>query len=219
MLDEFIVERSISVGPKDVVIVVVPFWVSSKELIDTWSEKYHIRSIATKINAANFYSTNHYEITEYILTYATPGYSQSIILDTYSEDEVTISRMKNILWRYNQTAKVYRVINNSISAGVAKDILTNNRFNSELEVFNRQKYAVYYDFGDLSRFQVHFIEFKLPVRAKTSFEAVAAQDGYLYNKEDLDRQLEVQRNEALNSKDDLLKILFAITETITRRNR
>jgi len=219
MLEEFIAERSIPKGAAHLVIVVMPFWLSSREILESWSEKYHVRSVLTKINAANFYATSHYELTEHTLTYCTPGFSQSVVLDTFIEDEQQVNRMKNILWRYNQTGKVYRVVNNSIAAGVAKDLLTSNRYSSELEIFNRQKYSVYYDFGDITRFQLHFVEFRLPIRAKQGFERVAQHDGYLYNQEELDRQLEVQRTEAQTSKDDLLQILFSITETITRRNR
>lgn len=201
MLDEFIAERSIPKGPSHLVIVVAPFWVSPRELLESWTEKYHIRSVVTKINAANFYATKHSELTEYTLTYCTPGFSQSVVLDTYSEEEKDVSRMKNILWRFNRVGKVYRVINNSIAAGVAKDILTNNRYRGELESFNRQKHAVYYDFGELSRFQLHFLEFKLPLRAQQGFAKAYDHDGYLYSQEELDNQLETQRAESEQSKD------------------
>lgn len=219
MLEEFIADRKIPRGASHLVIAVVPFWLSSRELLESWQERYHIRSVLTKINAANFYATKHRELTEYTLTHCTPGYCQSIVLDTYSEDELQVARMKSILWKYNAAAKVYRVINNSIAAGVAKDLLLNNRYSSELESFNRQKYAVYYDFGDIARFQLHFVEFKLPLKAKEGFERVAERDGYLYSQEDFDRQLEAQRKEAETSKDDLLQVLFSITEIIARRNR
>lgn len=83
MLEEFIADRKIPQGAAHLIIVVVPFWLSSRELLEGWSEKYHIRSVMTKINAANFYATSHRELTEYTLTYCTPGYSQSVVLDTY----------------------------------------------------------------------------------------------------------------------------------------
>lgn len=80
-----------------------------------------------------------------------------------------ISHVRNVLWRYSSTSKIYRIVNNSIMTGVAKDVLTNDKYTSEIEAFNRQKYAIFYDFGDMNRYQIKFIPFKLPVNARQGF--------------------------------------------------
>lgn len=104
-----------------------------------------------------------------VLAYATPGYSQSVILDTFMEEEQMVSHIRNVLWRYSSTSKIYRIVNNSIMTGVAKDILTNDKFTSEIEAFNRQKYAIFYDFGDMSRYHIKFFPLRLLVSPRQGF--------------------------------------------------
>jgi hypothetical protein len=37
----------------------------------------------------------------------------------------------NIIWKVNSSSKVIRVVNNSLTNGLAKDILLNNKFNTD----------------------------------------------------------------------------------------
>ena len=83
MLDEFIQE--LNPKSRNLTIVVVPCWVSSKDFLEQASQKYHIRAVIVKINASNFYSTQNYDLTENLLAYCTPGFSQLIFLDTYGQ--------------------------------------------------------------------------------------------------------------------------------------
>lgn len=66
---------------------------------------------------------------------------------------------------------------------------------------------MYYDFGDVSKFEIHFVEWRLPVRVREGFvgamgaTGLGKQDGYLYDHGEFDRQFETMRKEAEESKD------------------
>ena len=68
------------------------------------------------VNVSNFFSRN-YELTENVLTFAFPGYSQHIIVDTYGEEERETSAVMKILWNLTRFGKVCRATNSMLTTG------------------------------------------------------------------------------------------------------
>jgi hypothetical protein len=61
MLKEFIEE--VESNPANLFIVVLPSWVSAVEALPQLADLYHLRSVLCKINASNFFSSAHRELT------------------------------------------------------------------------------------------------------------------------------------------------------------
>jgi len=51
----------------------------------------------SKINAGNFFSSSHRELTENVLTFAVPGWSQTLLLDCQGEEESLLASITRIL--------------------------------------------------------------------------------------------------------------------------
>jgi hypothetical protein len=62
--------------------VVLPSWLNTAEILPLLTDKYHIRSIVSKINVNNFVTSKNGNLTENVLTFAVPGYSQTIVVDS-----------------------------------------------------------------------------------------------------------------------------------------
>lgn len=84
MLEEFINDNSIS--QETIVITIVPSWISFQKLLPQLSSKYHIRSVLTKVNASNFFANKNFDLVENVLSYCLPGYTQNIVVDSFSEE-------------------------------------------------------------------------------------------------------------------------------------
>jgi len=67
------------------VIAIVPSWLDNSKLFPLLNEKFYIRTVLSKVSSNNFYANKNKNLVENVLTYCLPGYSQNIILDTYTE--------------------------------------------------------------------------------------------------------------------------------------
>ena len=65
--------------------MIVPSWLNSCEVLPLLGKQFHIRSVLTKISSNNFFSTKNDSLTENVLTFALPGYTQNVVIDTYIE--------------------------------------------------------------------------------------------------------------------------------------
>lgn len=80
MLKEFV--SDVENNPSNLFIVVIPSWVNSAEAMPQLAELYHLQSVLCKINASNFFCSSHRELAENVLTFAIPGFAQTIVLDS-----------------------------------------------------------------------------------------------------------------------------------------
>ena len=123
------------------------------------------------------------------LTYAVPGYAQSIVLDSRGEPEAQISAIHRILWAFNREAKITRSSNSTLSTGQVNDLLEDNLYNSEYHRFLRSKYGSLYKFSSLNQLQVGYFEFKYPIYDLPALKTLSRQEGWLVDwkgiKEDL----------------------------------
>ena len=95
MLEEHIAENQI---PQDVkLIVILPSWLNNSECIPLLSEKFHIQSVLTKINAGNFFCTNNSQLVENVLTFCLPGFTQNIVIDAFADEESLINNVIKIV--------------------------------------------------------------------------------------------------------------------------
>lgn len=80
MLTEFIQEAP--QAPHTVFIVVVPCWLNAAEAIPILNDKFTIRTVVAAVSVGGFYSSKHGTLADNVLTFAVPGYAQSIVLDS-----------------------------------------------------------------------------------------------------------------------------------------
>ena len=85
MLEEFISDAPRS--DKRLFIVVVPSWLSAAEAIPTLNEKYDVKTVIAAVSVGGFYATKNGVIADNALTFAVPGFAQSIVLDSRGEPE------------------------------------------------------------------------------------------------------------------------------------
>jgi hypothetical protein len=135
--------------------------------------------VSSKINAGNFFCSPHKELTENALTFAVPGWSQTVLLDCQGEDEALLGSITRILRSFARESRISRASNSVLSTGQCADILNDNSFNSEYQKFLRNKYGALYRFDQLSQLSLHFIQFKLPLLDLPALNALAKQEGLL----------------------------------------
>lgn len=109
------------------------------------SNLFYIRTIITKVNVNNFYKNSNWQIVENVTSYGIPGYSQVLILDTYDNYEKDVESLRILLKNIRPEYTIYRLTNNIIYPDVAKDILAQNKFQNDMNVFTRNKLSVFYD--------------------------------------------------------------------------
>lgn len=80
MLEEWFEQEQPS--NNDILLIVLPAWLNATETLGLLNEKYHIRSVVSKIKVSNFVASPNEELTENVLTFAVPGYTQTIVVDT-----------------------------------------------------------------------------------------------------------------------------------------
>lgn len=100
MLTEFTEEAPPT--EKRVFIVVLPCWLNAAEAIPILSEKFNIRTVIAAVSAGGFYASKHGTLSDNVLTFAVPGYAQSIVLDSRGESESEVSAVRKILWAFNK---------------------------------------------------------------------------------------------------------------------
>lgn len=96
-------------------------------------------------------------------------------------------------------------------------MFSGDKYMKESQVFLRSKYGVLYEFKGDS--ELRFVEIRYPVRLANAVNKLRLQDGYLYSARLLERELEKDRVEAENSKDELLNTLYKIKEKIAIQKR
>lgn len=128
MVEEFISENGVS--KELVLIVVLPSWVNNAECIPLLSEKFHIRSVLTKVNAANFFATRNFNLVENVLTFCLPGFTQNIVVDAFADEESLINNVIKIVGSFNRETRVARSINCLLTTGQCIDILTDCSFSA-----------------------------------------------------------------------------------------
>ena len=89
-----------------------------------------MRSVVSIINVSNFFNNRNFNLTENVLTFAFPGYSQHVVVDTYGEDEAETNLVMKVVWGINSEAKVYRTTNAMMTTGQCKDIFKDQLFSS-----------------------------------------------------------------------------------------
>lgn len=149
--------------PDNLTIVVIPSWVNSAEALPQLAEQYHLRSVVSKINAGNLFFSTHRELTENALTFAVPGWAQTVVLDSQGEPEASLSSITKILRSFARDSRITRASNSVLSTGQCADILQDSSFNSEYQKFLRNKYGALYKFDQLSQLTLHFLPFRLPL--------------------------------------------------------
>ena len=177
MLEEFVSEAP--KAEKRLFIVVIPSWLNAAETIPTLNEKYDVKTVIAAVSVGGFYATKNGVTADNALTFAVPGFAQSIVLDSRGEHEAEISAIHRILWAFNREAKITRSSNSTLSTGQVGDLLNDNLYNSEYHRFLRSKYGSLYKFSSLSQLQVGYIEFKYPIYDLPAFKILSRQEGWL----------------------------------------
>jgi|JI9StandDraft_1071089.scaffolds.fasta_scaffold717638_1 hypothetical protein len=80
MLEEYVKDAPLS--EKRVFIVVVPCWLNAAEVIPVLNDKFSIRTVVAALSVGGFYSTKHGTLADNALTFAVPGFAQSVVLDS-----------------------------------------------------------------------------------------------------------------------------------------
>lgn len=157
---------------------------------------------------SNFFATENGALTENVLTFALPGFSQNIIVDSYAEEEYLVNKVIKIVGSYNRESNVFRSSNCLLTTGQCSDIMLNNSFCGDYQSFLRQKYGAFYTFEQLADLEIGYVEFKLPVYDLQPIKDLNQTEGYLLDKAALIRELLPKRKEAENSKDELMMGLY-----------
>ena len=187
ILKEFI--QDLQPHPDNLTIVVIPSWINSAEALPQLAEQYNLKSVVSKINAGNFFCSIHRELTENALTFAVPGWAQTVVLDSQGEPEVLLGSITKILRSFARDSRITRASNNVLSTGQCADILQDNSFSSEYQKFLRNKYGVLYKFDQLSQLTLHFLPFRLPLLDLPSLKALSKEEGFLVDRAALAQEL------------------------------
>lgn len=102
MVEESIKNSNTPIDKDHLTIVIIPSWLNCCEVLPLLSKQFHIRSVLTKINSNNFFSTKNLSLTENVLTFALPGYTQNVVVDTYIEEESLINSVMKVVGIYNK---------------------------------------------------------------------------------------------------------------------
>ena len=191
MVEEYISENDIS--KDEILITILPSWLNNGECIPLLGEKFHIRSVFTKINAGNFFSTRNFELVENVLTFCLGGFSTNIVVDAYLEEESLINTVMKIVGSFNKEAKVARSTNCLLTTGQCSDILSDCSFAGEYQTFLRQKYGAFYTFEQLNELSLNYIEFKLPLHDLSGLEKLHKAEGYLIDRAAVLKELEPKK--------------------------
>jgi hypothetical protein len=149
------------------------------------------------VSSNNFYANKNKSLTENVLTFCLPGYSQNIILDAQAgDDDGLLSSISKILWVFNSDARVFRANNSIISTGQCQDIVNDDSFNREYSEFLRNKYSAFYRFDSLNSLSVHYLEFKLPVADESFQKSLTRTNGYLIDYKKVLEELKTKKREA-----------------------
>ena len=65
-----------------------------------------------------------------MLTFALPGYAQTIVLDCQAEEEGLLGSIMRVLWSFAKETRVVRATNGVISTGICGDIIGDNSHSS-----------------------------------------------------------------------------------------
>jgi hypothetical protein len=150
-----------------------------------------------------------------VLTFAVPGFSQTVVLDCQGEDEALLASITHVLWHFARESRITRASNSMLSTGQCSDILRDNSYNSEYQKFLRNKYGALYKFDQLAQLSLHFLEFKVPLLDLPALRALSQEEGFLIDRTAIDQELQPQRVEAENSKDELMEGLFRLQQVMT----
>lgn len=100
MFEEFI--RDAPQTGKRVFIVVIPCWLNASQTILALNDRFAIRTVVAALSVGGFYSTKHGTLADNALTFAVPGFAQSIVLDSRGESDSEISSVSKIVWAFNR---------------------------------------------------------------------------------------------------------------------
>jgi hypothetical protein len=217
ILREFV--QDLEANPANLVIVVLPSWVNSAEALPQLAEQYNLRSVLSKINASNFFCSQHRELTENVLTFAVPGWAQTVVLDCQGEEDALLGSITRILRSFARESRITRASNSVLSTGQCADILQDNSFASEYQKFLRNKYGALYRFDQLSQLTLNFLQFKLPLLDLPALRALAKDEGFLVDRAAIEQELLPLRVEAENSKDELMEGLFQLQQVMTLQRK
>jgi hypothetical protein len=171
--------------------------------------------VIAAVSVGGFYFTKNGALADNALTFAVPGFAQSVVLDSRGEPEGQIGVIHRILWAFNREAKITRSSNSTLSTGQVSDLLGDNLYNSEYHRFLRSKYGSLYRFDSLNKLQIGFIEFKYPICDLPALKLLSRQEGWLIDWKAVREELKEKREEAENSKDELMETLYKLEESIT----
>ena len=187
MLEQFINDAAQS--QNRLFIVVVPSWLNAAEVVPALNDKFQVTTVISAVSVGGFYSTKNGSVTDNALTFAVPGFSQSIVLDSRGESQAEISSIHRILWTFNRQARITRSSNSTLSTGQINDILDDKLYNSEYHRFLRNKHGSLYRFDSLNKLQIGFIEFKYPICDLPALKLLSKQEGWLLDLKAVREQL------------------------------
>lgn len=80
MLDEFIISTPNT--ENRLFLVVVPSWLNAASIIPLLNETFNVKTVIATISVGGFYASKNGALTDNVLTFAVPGFAQSIVLDS-----------------------------------------------------------------------------------------------------------------------------------------
>ncbi|EGR29741.1 hypothetical protein IMG5_149240 [Ichthyophthirius multifiliis] len=151
----------------DIILMCIPYFLSTKILLEyfTKSEKiennFYIRNVISKINLNNFYQNSNKNLIPNLISYCIEGYTQYIMLDTYNNYDDDVNKANKLIKNIVPNASIFKIMNNILNPGLAKDLIYSNNFMTEGNILSRYKNQVYLDC--LFDRKVIFVPFKLPL--------------------------------------------------------
>lgn len=83
----------------------------------------------------------------------------------------------------------------------------------------RSKYGSLYRFDALSKLEVGYIDFKYPIYDLPAVKSLSTREGWLVDVKAIREELKPKKEEAKQSKDELMEMLYRLEESITIMKR
>ena len=143
--------------------MVLSSWLNPNDVFPLLSKTFVIRSVVATLNINSLFVSKNGTLAENVITFATTGYSQSIVVEARGEAEVLVGSIIRILRLFNKEARIVRTSNGILTSGQANDIIKDNLFETEYHRFLRGKYLFLYNFQSSSNLSLSYLVFRYPV--------------------------------------------------------